>query len=192
MALDKAASARWRNGHRGTRAARALGPRPSGGRRRSSGLASARRTVAGLFRHGHTALFQAAAKGAVQARRPSEGRRPAAAFGMGSSWLLRFFHAPLLQHSIPRFKDEAYNVAKHQRAAAQSGVSVESVVTEAFFNGIKSMASNSCAGKNFYTRQSFLTAARTYSGFAKGGSSDDAKREIAAFFAHVTHETGSK
>ncbi|KAL5215978.1 hypothetical protein ABZP36_007379 [Zizania latifolia] len=77
-------------------------------------------------------------------------------------------------------------------AAAQSGVSVESVVTEAFFNGIKSKAQNSCAGKNFYTRQSFLTAARAYSGFAKGGSSDDAKREIAAFFAHVTHETDSK
>ncbi|KAL5211680.1 hypothetical protein ABZP36_022527 [Zizania latifolia] len=72
-----------------------------------------------------------------------------------------------------------------------NGVSVESVVTEAFFNGIKSKAPNSCAGKSFYTRQSFLNAARAYPGFAHGGSSTEGKREIAAFFAHVTHETGS-
>lgn len=70
------------------------------------------------------------------------------------------------------------------------GVPVESVVTEAFFNGIRSQAGNGCAGKSFYTRQSFLTAARAYPGFAKGRSNDASKAEIAAFFAHVTHETG--
>lgn len=73
-----------------------------------------------------------------------------------------------------------------------AGVSVESVVTEAFFNGIKNQAPNGCAGKSFYTRQSFLNAARSYSGFANDRTNDDSKREIAAFFAHVTHETGRK
>ncbi|XP_006652462.1 chitinase 5-like [Oryza brachyantha] len=76
-------------------------------------------------------------------------------------------------------------------SGGNTGVPVDSVVTEAFFNGIKNKAPNSCAGKNFYTRQSFLNAAGSYSGFAKGRSNDDSKREIAAFFAHVTHETGS-
>ncbi|KAF0891787.1 hypothetical protein E2562_010971 [Oryza meyeriana var. granulata] len=66
----------------------------------------------------------------------------------------------------------------------------EGVVTEAFFNGIKNQAPNGCPGKNFYTRQSFVNAARSYPGFGKGRSNDDSKREIAAFFAHVTHETG--
>jgi chitinase len=73
-----------------------------------------------------------------------------------------------------------------------TGVPVESVVTAAFFNGIKSQAGNGCAGKSFYTRQSFLDGARANPNFGKGRSNDDAKREIAAFFAHVTHETGRK
>ncbi|KAL6903625.1 hypothetical protein ACP4OV_004438 [Aristida adscensionis] len=53
-----------------------------------------------------------------------------------------------------------------------------------------SQAGNGCEGKGFYTRQAFVTAARAYPGFAHGGSDADGKREIAAFFAHVTHETG--
>jgi chitinase len=72
------------------------------------------------------------------------------------------------------------------------GVPVESVVTAAFFDGIKSQAGNGCAGKSFYTRQSFLDGARAFPNFAKGRSKDDSKREIAAFFAQVTHETGRK
>ncbi|TKW05192.1 hypothetical protein SEVIR_7G159100v4 [Setaria viridis] len=71
-----------------------------------------------------------------------------------------------------------------------SGVDVGSVVTDAFFNGIKSQAGGGCEGSNFYSRDAFLNAAGAYSGFARGGSADDGKREIAAFFAHVTHETG--
>ncbi|CAM0954212.1 unnamed protein product [Alopecurus aequalis] len=67
---------------------------------------------------------------------------------------------------------------------------VGSIVTDAFFNAIKSQSSGSCAGQSFYTRQAFLNAAGSYSSFGSG-SSDAAKREIAAFFAHVTHETGS-
>uniref|UniRef100_A0A0D9W6M8 chitinase n=1 Tax=Leersia perrieri TaxID=77586 RepID=A0A0D9W6M8_9ORYZ len=71
-----------------------------------------------------------------------------------------------------------------------AGVPVDSVVTEQFFNGIKNKAPNNCVDKSFYTRQSFINAAHFYSGFAKGRSNDDSKREIAAFFAHITHETG--
>jgi chitinase len=73
-----------------------------------------------------------------------------------------------------------------------SGANVANVVTDAFFNGITSQAGSGCEGSNFYSRAAFLNAASAYSGFAQGGSEDDGKREIAAFFAHATHETGRK
>nr|ACJ62006.1 chitinase [Zea mays subsp. parviglumis] len=69
------------------------------------------------------------------------------------------------------------------------GANVASVVTGSFFNGIKSQAGNGCEGKNFYTRSAFLSAVKAYPGFAHGGSAVQGKREIAAFFAHATHET---
>ena len=65
-------------------------------------------------------------------------------------------------------------------------------MTEDFFNGILNQAQGDCPGKSFYTRAAFLDALNSYNQFAKSGSSDDGKREIAAFFAHVTLETGSK
>ena len=71
-------------------------------------------------------------------------------------------------------------------------VSVSDVVTEDFFNGIISQADGSCAGRNFYSRNAFLDAVSSYPQFGQDGSADDSKREIAAFFAHVTHETGRK
>ena len=71
-------------------------------------------------------------------------------------------------------------------------VSVSDVVTEDFFNGIISQAAGSCAGKNYYSRNAFLDAVSSYPQFGQDGSADDSKREIAAFFAHVTHETGRK
>ncbi|PQM38301.1 endochitinase EP3 [Prunus yedoensis var. nudiflora] len=67
---------------------------------------------------------------------------------------------------------------------------VADVVTQAFFDGIINQAAADCAGKNFYTRQAFLDAVNSYSDFGWFGTADDSKREIAAFFAHVTHETG--
>ncbi|CAN1849822.1 Chitinase 4 [Linum perenne] len=70
------------------------------------------------------------------------------------------------------------------------GIPVGDVVTQAFFNSIINKAAPSCKGKRFYTRQSFLNAARSYPQFGQL-SGANAKREIAAFFAHVTHETGS-
>nr|ALP46631.1 chitinase [Zea mays] len=70
------------------------------------------------------------------------------------------------------------------------GANVANVVTDAFFNGIKNQAGSGCEGKNFYTRSAFLSAVNAYPGFAHGGTEVEGKREIAAFFAHVTHETG--
>nr|ACJ61937.1 chitinase [Zea mays subsp. parviglumis] len=70
------------------------------------------------------------------------------------------------------------------------GANVANVVSDAFFNGIKNQAGSGCEGKNFYTRSAFLSAVNKYPGFAHGGTEVEGKREIAAFFAHVTHETG--
>ena len=69
------------------------------------------------------------------------------------------------------------------------GASVASVVTAAFFSGIKSHAGPGCEGTAFYTRAAFLSAVTSYPNFATGA---DGRREIAAFFAHVAHETGRK
>ncbi|XP_075661905.1 endochitinase EP3-like [Castanea sativa] len=71
-----------------------------------------------------------------------------------------------------------------------NGGSVANIVTQDFFNRIINQAAASCAGKNFYTRAAFLDALNSFNQFGNLGSSDDSKREIAAFFAHVTHETG--
>ncbi|KAH9607989.1 hypothetical protein KSS87_016738 [Heliosperma pusillum] len=71
-----------------------------------------------------------------------------------------------------------------------NNVSVPGIVTDDFFNGIIGQADASCAGKGFYSRSTFLDALNFYPKFGTVGSVDDSKREIAAFFAHLTHETG--
>lgn len=73
-----------------------------------------------------------------------------------------------------------------------NGASVGDIVTDSFFNGIADQAGSGCAGKGFYSRTAFLDAIKSYSQFGTVGSTDDSKREIAAFFAHATHETGRK
>uniref|UniRef100_A0A0D6QUW0 Chitin-binding type-1 domain-containing protein n=1 Tax=Araucaria cunninghamii TaxID=56994 RepID=A0A0D6QUW0_ARACU len=75
--------------------------------------------------------------------------------------------------------------------SGNSGNGVASIISNDFFNGILAGADGGCAGKSFYTYDGFINAANAYSGFGTTGSADDAKRELAAFFAHVTHETGS-
>ncbi|XP_031256535.1 endochitinase EP3-like [Pistacia vera] len=70
-------------------------------------------------------------------------------------------------------------------------VDVGSIVTSEFFDGIKNQAAPDCPGQSFYTRDVFLNVLDQYPEFGQTGSDDDSKREIAAFFAHVTHETGS-
>ncbi|KAI3411679.1 BSD domain-containing protein [Psidium guajava] len=74
--------------------------------------------------------------------------------------------------------------------APTNGVVVGNIVTARFFNRIISQASSSCAGKKFYSRQAFLKALGSFPRFGRVGSVTASKREIAAFFAHVTHETG--
>ncbi|WJX69734.1 Endochitinase ep3 [Trifolium repens] len=75
-----------------------------------------------------------------------------------------------------------------KNASAQS---VPDLVTQPFFDSITNEADPTCAGKSFYTRDAFLNAANSYGQVATSGSADDNKREIAAIFAHFTHETGS-
>ncbi|KAL5207951.1 hypothetical protein ABZP36_032386 [Zizania latifolia] len=72
---------------------------------------------------------------------------------------------------------------------ATNNVSVESIVTPEFFAALVAQADDSCAGKGFYTRDAFLSAAGGYPAFGRTGSDDDSKREIAAFFGNVNHET---
>ncbi|XP_073130050.1 endochitinase EP3-like [Henckelia pumila] len=67
---------------------------------------------------------------------------------------------------------------------------VSGIVTDEFFNGILDQADGECPGKGFYTRDAFLEALSSYPDFGAVGSTDDSKREIAAFFAHVTLESG--
>ncbi|XP_022722047.1 endochitinase EP3-like [Durio zibethinus] len=70
-----------------------------------------------------------------------------------------------------------------------SGVPVATIVSPEFFGGIINQASADCVGKRFYSRQAFLNALDSFPDFGKLGSDVDSKREIAAFFAHATHET---
>lgn len=79
----------------------------------------------------------------------------------------------------------------YSSGGSSGSVSVADVVTQAFFDGIINQAAGNCEGKHFYTRAAFLSALNSYPGFGKDGSADQSKREIAAFFAHVTHETGN-
>ena len=76
-------------------------------------------------------------------------------------------------------------------ALSISRAAVGDIATQSFFNGILSTAADSCAGKTFYTYTDFINAANAFSAFGTTGTSDDQKREIAAFFANVAHETGS-
>ena len=68
--------------------------------------------------------------------------------------------------------------------------SVSSIITSAIFDQFLSQRSSAPAN-GFYTYAAFLAAAAAYSGFGTSGSSDVQKRELAAFFANVAHETGS-
>ncbi|EXB55192.1 Endochitinase [Morus notabilis] len=74
-------------------------------------------------------------------------------------------------------------------ATPTSSNNVGDIVTPEFFSGILNKATGDCPGKSFFTRDAFLNAANAYPQFGSG-SADESKREIAAFFAHVSHETG--
>ena len=71
-------------------------------------------------------------------------------------------------------------------------------MTPEFFSGIKNKGitnnPDNCPDQSFYSRDTFLEALKSYpyTRFGTTGAVDDSKREIAAFFAHATHETGCK
>ncbi|XP_057957993.1 endochitinase EP3-like [Malania oleifera] len=75
-------------------------------------------------------------------------------------------------------------------SAPTNDVSVADIVTQEFFDGIIGQADAGCEGKGFYTRAKFLEALDSYPRFGRVGSVNDSKREVAAFFGQVTHETG--
>lgn len=62
-------------------------------------------------------------------------------------------------------------------------------ITQDYFNNLKSTA-DSCEGKSFYTYDSFTAAADQQPAFGTTGDDSIRKREMAAFLAHVIHETG--
>nr|AAT09426.1 putative class IV chitanase [Picea abies] len=70
------------------------------------------------------------------------------------------------------------------------GGSVGGIISQSFFNGLAGGAGSSCEGKGFYTYNAFIAAANAFSGFGTTGSNNVKKRELAAFFANVMHETG--
>eukprot|EP00253_Pinus_taeda_P004875 PITA_04875 len=70
------------------------------------------------------------------------------------------------------------------------GGNVGTIISQSVFDGLAGGAASSCEGKGFYTYDAFIAAANAYSGFGTTGASDDQKRELAAFFANVMHETG--
>ncbi|OMP09563.1 Glycoside hydrolase, family 19, catalytic [Corchorus olitorius] len=72
-----------------------------------------------------------------------------------------------------------------------NNVAIANIVTPEFFNGILNQAAGTCVGRNFYSRKAFLDAVNSFTQFARVGSVEDSRREIAAFFAHASHETRS-
>ncbi|KVH91269.1 chitinase 6-like [Cynara cardunculus var. scolymus] len=74
--------------------------------------------------------------------------------------------------------------------ARVNNASIPGIVTLPFFNRIIAKSARNCPGRGFYTRDAFLKVIRDYPHFARSGSIDDSKREIAAFFAHASFETG--
>jgi len=67
---------------------------------------------------------------------------------------------------------------------------VGTIISQSFFDGLAVGPASSCEGTGFYTYDAFIAAANAYSGFGTTGTSDDQKRELAAFFGNVMHETG--
>jgi len=72
----------------------------------------------------------------------------------------------------------------------ESAHHIDNIVTTQFFDSIINQADGDCPGKSFYSRDAFLKAHKSYRRFGSLHNEDDSKREVAAAFAHFTHETG--
>ncbi|KAK1318400.1 hypothetical protein QJS10_CPB04g01900 [Acorus calamus] len=69
---------------------------------------------------------------------------------------------------------------------------VAGIVTSEFFNRVINQTGQGCPGKGFYSRRAFLATCRSYPEFGTAGSDTTRKREITAFFAHITHKIGQE
>ncbi|RWR79893.1 class IV chitinase Chia4-Pa1.1 [Cinnamomum micranthum f. kanehirae] len=69
-------------------------------------------------------------------------------------------------------------------------ITPRSLVTADYFNSLLASVSSTCEGKSFYKYDDFITTAEAAVGFGTTGSDDVHKREVAAFLAHVMHNTG--
>ncbi|CAO2203269.1 unnamed protein product [Urochloa humidicola] len=67
---------------------------------------------------------------------------------------------------------------------------VAALVSEQLYNSLFLHKDDpACPAKGFYTNASFIQAARTFPKFAATGDLTTRKRELAAFFAQISHET---
>ncbi|KAJ3693095.1 hypothetical protein LUZ60_012190 [Juncus effusus] len=67
---------------------------------------------------------------------------------------------------------------------------LSSIVNETLFNSIFLHRNDTaCPAKGFYTYSSFIQAAKSFPKFGNTGDLATRKREIAAFFAQISHET---
>ncbi|XXG41436.1 hypothetical protein AAC387_Pa01g1891 [Persea americana] len=69
-------------------------------------------------------------------------------------------------------------------------ITPRSSVTEDYFNNLLAFVSPSCEGKSFYTYNDFITTAEAAVGFGTTSNDDGRKIEVAAFLAHIMHNTG--
>ncbi|KAM6563602.1 hypothetical protein CsatB_023600 [Cannabis sativa] len=68
---------------------------------------------------------------------------------------------------------------------------VSDIITSSLFDKMLSFRNISgCESNGFYTYDAFINAARYFSGFGTTGSLETRKRELAAFFGQISHETG--
>ena len=73
--------------------------------------------------------------------------------------------------------------------STSGGGAVEALVPQSLFEQMfLHRATAPCQG-GFYTYRAFVDAAASFPDFAQQGTTDDRKRELAAFFANIAHET---
>nr|AHX74093.1 putative chitodextrinase [Eucommia ulmoides] len=74
--------------------------------------------------------------------------------------------------------------------APTPGGDITSLITRDTFNNMLRHSNDAaCPARNFYTYDAFISAARSFAGFATTGDSSVRGRELAAFFAQTSHET---
>ena len=71
-----------------------------------------------------------------------------------------------------------------------SGGDISNTISRSQFEEmLKHRNDAACPGRNFYTYDAFIAAARSFNGFGTTGDITTRRREIAAFFGQTSHET---